>query len=330
MARQTINTGSIANDGNGDTLRIAGGKINGNFQELYSLLGGDVVTFGTTTSLTDSGLTFYGAAFDTRLQFTEGNVLTTINLPDSSGELIVNTATQTLTNKTLTAPIINTPTITTATVSALKLKDLDSSHIYTFVTGNISGNRNINIPALTDSDTFTLNAFTQTLTNKTLTSPRIGTAVNDTSGNELIVLTSTISAVNEITLANAAASGKPTVTASGTDTNITLKLNGKGTGSVELSKSAVTSATITSSGAASASVGYIICNAGSSLAVSLANGTIVGETKYFTNKGSAIATITPASFAQGTNVALDQFDAATFIWDGANWYLVGQYGAVIA
>ena len=28
--------------------------------------------------------------------------------------------------------------------------------------------------------------------------------------------------------------------------------------------------------------------------------------------------------------ALDQYDAATVIWDGSNWYVVGQYGATIA
>ena len=47
-------------------------------------------------------------------------------------------------------------------------------------------------------------AGTQTLTNKTLTSPKIGTSILDTNGNELALLTATSSAVNEITLANAA------------------------------------------------------------------------------------------------------------------------------
>ena len=41
---------------------------------------------------------------------------------------------------------------------------------------------------------------TQTLTNKTLTSPKIGTDLSDTAGNELIKVTATSSAVNEITL----------------------------------------------------------------------------------------------------------------------------------
>jgi hypothetical protein len=35
MAKQTIDTGVSANDGTGDTLRAAAGKINDNFDELY-------------------------------------------------------------------------------------------------------------------------------------------------------------------------------------------------------------------------------------------------------------------------------------------------------
>ena len=71
---------------------------------------------------------------------------------------------------------------------------------------------------------------TQTLTNKTLTSPKIGTDIQDTSGNELIKLTATGSAVNEITLANAAADTDPRITLSGGSTNIGLEVLPKGTG----------------------------------------------------------------------------------------------------
>jgi hypothetical protein len=72
---------------------------------------------------------------------------------------------------------------------------------------------------------------TQTFTNKTLTSPKIGTAIFDTSGNELIALTATGSAVNEITLANAATNNPPTLSATGGDTNISVLLSPKGAGS---------------------------------------------------------------------------------------------------
>jgi len=73
----------------------------------------------------------------------------------------------------------------------------------------------------------------QTLTTKTLTSPKIGTSILDTNGNELAKLTATASAVNEVTLANGAIGTGPTVSATGDDTNIDLYLKGKGTGQVK-------------------------------------------------------------------------------------------------
>lgn len=76
---------------------------------------------------------------------------------------------------------------------------------------------------------------TQTLTNKTLTAPKFadGGFIADASGNEMIVLDSNASAVNEITVANAATGLKPTISATGGDTNITLNLVSKGTGTVQ-------------------------------------------------------------------------------------------------
>ena len=75
---------------------------------------------------------------------------------------------------------------------------------------------------------------TQTLTNKTLTSPKIGTSILDTNGNELFKLTATSSAVNEITYNNAATGNKPTLTASGDDTNIGVSIQPKGSGTVTI------------------------------------------------------------------------------------------------
>jgi hypothetical protein len=56
--------------------------------------------------------------------------------------------------------------------------------------------------------------------------------VIDTNGNELLKVTATASAVNELTLANAATGGVPTLTASGDDTNIGFELISKGTGEI--------------------------------------------------------------------------------------------------
>jgi len=80
---------------------------------------------------------------------------------------------------------------------------------------------------------------TQTLTNKTLTSPAIGTKISDTNGNELINLTATSSAVNEITIANAATGVTgPVISATG-ETNVGINVNPKGSGVFNSGGSAV-------------------------------------------------------------------------------------------
>ena len=76
-------------------------------------------------------------------------------------------------------------------------------------------------------------AGTQTLTNKTLTSPKIGTSILDTNGNEVALITATSSAVNEVTFVNAATGNNPSIDASGGDTNIGLALKTKGTGVIQ-------------------------------------------------------------------------------------------------
>ena len=80
---------------------------------------------------------------------------------------------------------------------------------------------------------FVTTTGTQTLTNKTLTSPIIGTSILDTNSNQLALLTATSSAVNEITLANAATGNNPTISATGDDSNIGISFATKGTGVIK-------------------------------------------------------------------------------------------------
>ena len=74
---------------------------------------------------------------------------------------------------------------------------------------------------------------TQTLTNKTLTAPKIGTSILDTSGNELFLVTATGSAVNQLTYANSAADTNPSFTATGDSTNIGINFVPKGSGQIQ-------------------------------------------------------------------------------------------------
>ena len=61
----------------------------------------------------------------------------------------------------------------------------------------------------------------------------LSTAINDVNGNELLRVAATAAAVNEVTLTNAAAGGAPSLSATGGDTNISLNLVAKGTGTVQ-------------------------------------------------------------------------------------------------
>ena len=180
MTRQNISTGTFANDGSGDTLRQAGQKINENFVELYKKLGGDSNALTGTLSISGSGILFEGATDDTSetvlnaVDPTQDNI---ISLPNTSGNIVLDSATQTLLNKTLTMPIL----------SGVKLLDDNASHSYNFIAGSLTANHNINIPTLSDSDTLTLIAASQTLTNKTLTSPKV---------NEDVAVTATATQLN--------------------------------------------------------------------------------------------------------------------------------------
>jgi hypothetical protein len=59
-----------------------------------------------------------------------------------------------------------------------------------------------------------------------------GGAIEDDSNNEYVKFVKTATAVNEVSVTNAAASGAPEISATGDDTNIDLKLTPKGSGNL--------------------------------------------------------------------------------------------------
>lgn len=92
----------------------------------------------------------------------------------------------------------------------------------------------------------------------------------DANGNETIKFTGVASAVNEITVSNAATGNKPSLSATGGDTDIILQLNGKGTGGVEIE------GTSTNDNATTGYVGELISSVFSATAISTGSNANVG------------------------------------------------------
>ena len=114
----------------------------------------------------------------------------------------------------------------TGTGSSVTFTGGDTSSKIVYGTGSGSNPNIIDLGFVTTTGT-------QTLTNKTLTSPKIGTSILDTNGNQLALLTATSSAVNEVTLANAATGNNPIISATGDDSNIGISFVTKGTGVIK-------------------------------------------------------------------------------------------------
>ena len=215
----------------GENAGTWGTKTNTNLQIIEQLAGGyttQAVTSGGTVNLSVSdGAT--GATLSHRMiEFTgslSDNAVVTIPLDVQTFYFLRNSTTGAYTVQFK---------YVTGSGDSFTFAATDKGDQLVFATANDGTNPDIDT---LDFGDVTLTG-TQTLTNKTLTSPKIGTAILDTSGNELINLTATGSAVNEITLANAATGNAPTITASG-ETNVSLNLVPKGTGTLQGNGSAL-------------------------------------------------------------------------------------------
>ena len=237
----------------------------------------------------------------------------------AGAEIVTTSGTQTLTNKTLTAPkFADLGFIADANGNELMIFDTVTSAVNEVTLANsITGNGPI--LAATGSDTnIDLNLVSkgtglvkvggvevvtlsgsQTLTSKTLTAPKFADLgfIADANGNELIVMDTVASAVNEIRVANAATGGTPVIAAQGDDTNVGINLVTKGTGTVQVNGGEIGSTTTENA------------QTGTSYTLVLSDG---GKLVSMNNASANTLTVPPNSsvaFPIGTQISLLQYGA---------------------
>jgi len=214
----------------GENAGTWGTKTNTNLQIIEQIAGGftqqALTSGGTVTLAVSDGST--GAVMSHRvIEFTgslSGNAVVTIPLDTQNFYFLRNSSSGAYTVQFKYA---------SGSGSSVTFSATDKGDKLVVAKGNDATNPDIVEISLATAGTVT-ETGTQTLTNKTLTSPKIGTSILDTNGNELFLLTATGSAVNQLTYANAATGNKPSLTASGGDTNIGVSIQPKGSGTVTI------------------------------------------------------------------------------------------------
>jgi len=180
MAKQTINVGTVVNDGTGSTIRAGGQIVNANFTEIYTAIGNGTTLNIDTSGATASQVLIFDAASSKFIPGTGSGGISSLTLAGTSGtsQSITDGNTITIAAGTgISTTAGATDTITVAvdnTIATLTgTQTLTNKTLTTPVISSISNTGTLTLP--TSTDTLVGRATTDTLTNKTLTSPTLTT-----------------------------------------------------------------------------------------------------------------------------------------------------------
>jgi hypothetical protein len=243
------------------TLPNAHGTAN---QVIQTNGSGGVLSFVTVATGT-STTTFTNKTFDANAT---GNSITNLEVADfASG--VIDTDISTVSGSDDTIPSAKAvKTYIDAQVLAVDVDiagDTGTTAITDAETFTLAGGTGIASAATNNTVTFNIDGTvatltgTQTLSGKTLTEPKFvdGGFIADANGNEIILLQTETSAINELEITNAATSNAVKIATSGGDTNIDLKLSPKGTGVVDVDSSRITNVTDPSGSQDAATKAYV-------------------------------------------------------------------------
>ena len=228
MAKQSIGLGSSANDGNGDTLRAAGTKINANTDEIYARFGSgtDLETATSANILVGNGTKFASVATSGDFNISSAgaiNVRTTgavskITIPSGSAP---GTTTNALYNiggsLYFNGSVVGTGNVTGMTAFSVAGDSGSAQSITQGNTVTIAGGTGIaSVASATDTITLNIDSTvatltgTQTLTSKSLTAPIL--TGSSSSAGSILFREDTDNGTNAVTLIGPAATADVTVT----------------------------------------------------------------------------------------------------------------------